>query len=222
MVWFSKESNMSIVKEVLLIENQYFPCITYINTLFEYSNIKIEQYENYQKMSFRNRCEVAGSNGLVNLSVPIELGRNKRQLMKDVKISYFTNWQTQHLRTIESCYNRSPFFEFYKDQVWALINREEVFLLDKNLAILAWLQKSLSFTANISLTEDYQKTIPENKADLRNRFLPKNSRLEKGEIKYTQVFEDRIGFVPNLSILDLLFCEGPNAQKMLKNNILTI
>ncbi len=213
---------MSIVKEVLLIENQYFPCITYINTLFKYSNIIIEQYESYQKMSFRNRCELVGSNGLFNLSVPLEHGRNQRQLMKEVKISYQTNWQTQHLRTLESCYSRSPFFEFYRDGVWELINKREDFLLDKNLAILNWLQKTLKIQGDISLSTDFHHEIPLDMVDFRGRFLPKNSRSHKPSLKYTQVFEDRIGFVPNLSILDLLFCEGPNASKMLKNNILTI
>jgi hypothetical protein len=184
------------------------------------SNVEIEQYENYQKMSFRNRCEVAGCNGVVNLSVPLEHGRNQRQLMKDVRISYQTGWQTQHLRTLESCYSRSPYFEFYRDQVEVLIRKKEVFLLDKNLAILEWLQQKLKFPSKITLTHTFQKESPKNVLDLRNHFLPKNARTEEIGFEYTQVFEDKIGFQNNLSVLDLLFCTGPDAQRLVSGNII--
>lgn len=205
----------------LIIENQYFGSINYINTLFRYSNIKIEQYETYQKMSFRNRCVVVGSNGPVNLSVPLEKGRNQKQLMKDVKISHSGNWQVQHLRTIESCYSRSPYFEFYRDGVWALLQNQDIFLLDRNLAILEWLQKTLKFTGEISLTDIYLKLYPPEVTDRRNVFLPKNFQDSPMSFRYTQVFEDRLGFVPNLCILDLLFCCGPEAKFLLEANKLT-
>ena len=205
----------------LIIENQYFPCVNYINTLFQFSNIKIEQYEAYQKMSFRNRSVVAGSNGVVDLSVPLENGRNQRQLMKDVRISHLGNWQVQHFRTIESCYSRSPYFEYYRDGVWDLLQKKQPFLLDLNLAILDWLQKVLKFTGQVSLTEGYEKNYPEKVADLRNRFLPKNRLEQEMGFRYTQVFENRIGFQPNLSILDLLFCCGPIAKKLLEDNKLS-
>jgi len=205
----------------LIIENQYFGSINYINTLFQFSNIIIEQYESYQKMSFRNRCVVVGSNGLVNLSVPLENGRHQKQLMKDVRISYSGNWQAQHLRTIESCYSRSPFFEFYKDGVWALLQKQEVFLLDRNLAILEWLQKALKFPGKISLTDAYLKQYPPEVTDKRNAILPKNFDDKPMPFHYTQVFEDRVGFVPNLCILDLLFCCGPGTKSLLQSNKLT-
>ncbi len=206
----------------LIIENQYFGSINYICTLFQFSNIKIEQYESYQKMSFRNRCMVVGSNGVVNLSVPLEKGRNQKQLMKDVRISYSGNWQAQHLRTIESCYSRSPFFEFYRDGVWTLLQKQELFLLDLNLAILEWLKKVMKFPGTISLTETYLKEYPSGIADRRNTILPKNFQAWPMPFRYTQVFEDRVGFLPNLSILDLLFCCGPEARTLLEGNILTI
>ncbi len=206
----------------LVIENQYFPCVNYIITLFQFSNIKIEQYETYQKMSFRNRSVVAGSNGVVDLSVPLENGRNQRGLMKDVRISHLSNWSVQHFRTIESCYSRSPYFEFYRDGVEGLLGKKHAFLLDMNLAILDWLKKVLKIPAGISLTEGYEKTYPGDVADLRNRFLPKNRLSEDAGIRYTQVFEDRIGFQPNLSILDLLFCCGPETIHLLTDNKLTI
>ena len=201
--------------EVLIIDNQYFGTINYINTLFQFSNIKIEQYESYQKMSFRNRCMVAGSNGVVTLSVPLEKGRGQKELIKDVRISHSANWPVQHWRTIESCYSRSPFFEFYRDAVWGLLEKKETFLLDMNMRILEWLQMILKFPAQLSLTQEYRKEYPPEIADLRNSILPKNYLAAATDIRYTQVFEDRLGFVPNLCILDLLFCCGPNSASLL-------
>jgi hypothetical protein len=201
----------------LIIDSQYFACVNSINISFQFSNIKIEQYENWQKMSFRNRMVVAGSNGPVHLSVPLEKGRDQRQLVKDVKISQHEDWQKQHWRTIESCYSRSPFFEFYRDGVWELMQKKQVFLLDMNMAILAWLQKMLKNQGRVSLTENYVKEYAPPVKDLRNHFLPKNYQEMPFSIRYTQVFEDRIGFCPNLSILDLLFCCGPNAKDLLKD-----
>lgn len=204
----------------LIIDSQYFGTINYINTLFQFSNIKIEQYESYQKMSFRNRCVVAGSNGLINLSVPLEKGRNGQQLVKDTRISYSGRWQAEHLRTIESCYSRAPFFEFYRDAVWELMGHKHEFLLDLNLSILDWLKKILKLPGEISLTETYCREYPDEVIDLRNHFLPKSFQHETTGAKYMQVFEDRIGFQPNMCILDLLFCIGTTATDILvKKNI---
>ena len=212
---------MELINKSLLIDIQYFGTINCINALFQSSNIIIEQYESFQKMSFRNRCVVAGSNGVINLSIPLEKGRGQKELIKDVRISHSANWRQQHLRTIESCYNRSPFFEFYRDGVWGLLEKPEVFLLDQNLKILEWLKKVFKYKGTISVTEEYLKNYPEEIIDQRNVFLPKNQFTEPFAIRYTQVFEDRIGFVPNLSILDLLFCTGPEAISLLADNKLT-
>ena len=203
---------------ILVIDCQYFGSINYIKILFKYSNILIEQYESYQKMSFRNRCMIAGSNGVINLSVPLENGRSQKGLMKEVKISYSTNWRVQHWRSIESAYNRSPFFEYYREGVWALLEKEETYLLDINLKILDWLKKVLKFNPTFCLTDDYRKNYPIEVLDMRNQFLPKNYQNQPPGFSYTQVFEDRIGFIANLSILDLLFCYGPAAKSLLIDN----
>lgn len=200
----------------LIIDSQYFGNVNYYKILVEFSNIEIEQYETYQKMSFRNRCMVAGSNGVVGLSVPLEKGRGQRELMKDVRISYSDKWQLQHWRTIESCYSRAPFFEFYRDGVWQLLQKKETYLLDLNMATLHWLKKVLKMPGAISLTRQYLKTYPGEVMDLRNTILPKNYQQAETCPRYTQVFEDRIGFQPNLSILDLLFCCGPETSYLLQ------
>lgn len=206
----------------LLIDIQYFGSINYNKMLFEFSNIIFEQYETYQKMSFRNRCRVAGSNGVVNLSVPLVKGRGQRELMKDVKISYTEQWQLQHWRTIESCYRRAPFFEYYADGIKELLQLRETFLLDLNLRILEWLQGVIKRRLSVSLSTDYLKNMPEGIVDRRGFFLPKNQEKESTGLKYTQVFEDRIGFCDNLSIIDLLCCCGPETLSYLQNNVLPI
>lgn len=203
----------------LVIEYQYFGSINYIKTLFHFLNISFEVCESFQKMSFRNRMVLAGSNGLVHLSVPLEKGRDQKQLLKDVRISYSLPWQLQHWRTIESCYNRSPFFEYYRDWLDSFYQRRPVFLLDMNRDLTAWLVKQLKLTAQLSETTEFLPVYPGEISDYRSKWLPKNFQQSTSSINYQQVFADRIGFQSNLSILDLLFCEGPNSPNLLSGNV---
>lgn len=166
-------------------------------------------------MSFRNRCIIAGSNGLVHISVPLEKGRDRQRLVKDTRINYAGRWQAEHLRTLESCYARSPFYEYYRDEVRGLLEKKESFLLDKNMAILSWLAKTLALSSDIRLTESYLRSCTDGVTDLRNTILPKNFQQDPLPFTYTQVFADRTGFQPNLCILDLLFCTGPAARDLL-------
>lgn len=184
--------------------------------LFQFLNIKIERYETYQKMSFRNRTVIAGSNGLINLSVPLEKGRSQKLLIRDIKISYSENWQEQHWRSIKSCYGNSPFFEYYENSLFLQFQQKQVFLLDLNLSLMEWVKKQLKLNAVLEMTEAYQTDPGPEIFDGRNLSKPKT--LEEGSepIRYTQVFEDRIGSQPNLSILDLIFCVGPAANSLLK------
>lgn len=211
-------------KTTIIIDNQYFACINYIKNLFKVSHIVIFSSEPYQKMSFRNRCIVAGSNGLVNLSVPLENGRDQKGSFKDVRISYRDAWQRHQWNTLLSCYNKSAFFEFYRDALEKLFLKKEPFLFDLDISILTWLKEVLHFPAEIEVIEDVAYLEKEMCAvDLRDRWRPKNfqdisSNSEFSVPPYFQVFENRIGFQPNLSILDLLFNEGPNASSLLKNS----
>jgi len=200
---------------MILIDNQCFP----FNNLFKYSfnktHIIIISCESYQKMKFRNRFVVAGSNGEINLSVPVQDGRNKKTVFKDVRICYDENWQINHWRTIVSCYNRSPFFEFYRDSLEPFFVNRRPFLFDYNLDILLWLQSVLHFKGKIEVVESLPPQFAtEELEDVRNKCLP-GSYQNEPSIYYPQVFEDRIGFKPNLSILDLLFNTGPDAGNIL-------
>lgn len=203
----------------LIIENQYLGSINYYKMLFDYSYIEIEQYEYFQKMSFRNRCIIPGSNGLLQLSVPLQNGRNQTTLFKEVKIAYAENWVAHHCRSFEACYNRAPFFEFYKEALFQILEKKSIFLFDLNWELMQWVLNKLKSSPKIHFTTQYQLSHSDDIFDARNTILPKNYQLLSEPIKYTQVFEDRVGFMPNMSILDLLFSVGPSALTYLKSNI---
>jgi hypothetical protein len=200
----------------IVTEYQYFGCINLHSVLFKNTNVFFDKFEHFQKMSFRNRCIVAGSNGLINLTVPVVGGRNTKQLMKDVKINYMENWQQQHWRTIVSCYARSPFFEFYQDELEILLKKQYTYLCDLNAQTFTWINKQLRNNYTVSATDSYIKNYPPDTEDARNRWLP-NNYARNNHIKSQQVFETKNGFHPNLSILDLLFCEGANSKNLLIN-----
>lgn len=209
----------SQIKDTILIDIQYFGNVDWYKMLFQYSNIKIEQYETYQKMSFRNRCSIVGSNGLINLSVPLEKGRGQKLLLKDVKISYSENWQDQHWRSICACYGSSPFFEFYEESLHLLFQKKPAFLIDLNWQNLEWVNKRLKNTAKFEKTEAYLFDLPNNYEDARNLFKPNKIDQVKETITYQQVFEDRIGFKPHLCILDLMFCNGPASKSLITSKV---
>ncbi len=198
-----------------IIDLQYFGCVNYYYTLFNNTNIKINEYENYQKMSFRNRCTIVGANGLINLSIPIEGGRNKKQLYKDVRIAESTPWAQQHWRAIVTCYAKAPFFEYYKSDLENLLKSSPKFLLDFNFEILRWSEKVLRFPHSISSIKSKNDIMAELCFSFYNKWMPNNYENETLVKPYFQVFEDRIGFKNNLSILDLIFCEGPNSNSLL-------
>jgi hypothetical protein len=202
----------------LIIDSQYFTPVILFKNLYKFSNITFEQYEHHQKMSFRSRCQVAGSEGLLNLSIPLAKGRDQRTLIKDVRMADNIPWQSQHWKTLLSCYSRSPWFEYYREDLGNLYTKPVAFLLDWNQACFEWSLRALKMSISVSLTESYRKHYEEEDwIDWRGKILPKYRDLSMGQgpVKYRQVFEERIGFLPNLSILDLLFCEGKRAAALL-------
>jgi hypothetical protein len=197
---------------------QYFPSIIWYKNSNNLSNIIFEQYEFYQKMSFRNRCQVAGSQGRIDLSIPLEKGRDQKTLMKNVRIAGAHRWQDQHWRTLLACYSRSPWFEFYRDELGELYRKPFQFLLDWNLACFEWTGRVLALSATVGFTEAYRPVYEERDwLDGRGQLLPRNIRDTDRwpPVVYRQVFGEITGFIPNLSILDLLFCEGQRAKAFL-------
>ena len=202
---------------ILVIENQYLAPVSLYLTLEGGSNIGFEQFEVYQKRSFRNRCIIAGANGPVSLSIPLHEGREQKRFIRDIRIANQYGWQDQHWKTIVSSYNRSPWFEYYKSSLEKFYVKRFEFLFDWNLALFEWTIQKLEMDKVAELTDHFEKEYDDLKwLDLRNKLLPKNYQNFKVP-NYSQVFMDRSGFLPNLSILDLLFCEGKNSQRILKS-----
>lgn len=200
--------------KVLLIESQYFPPIEVYKALVKCDTLQLEQFEHYQKVSYRNRCYIAGPNGRITLSVPLSKGKNQRTVMKDVRISNEEKWQGQHWKTLVSAYRRSPWFEYYEPELETLYTRPFNYLLDWNMACLEWANKQLGLKVPVIFTKEYQKEVVDpSVTDARDSILPEPAVF--GEPEYTQVFQERIGFIRNLSILDLLFCEGKQSLEVL-------
>lgn len=195
-----------------LIELQYFPPITYFSVLLKHENIWIEQFENYQKGSYRNRCHIATANGLLRLSIPLEKGKNNQTTIKEVKIHNDNNWQTQHWRAIKSAYGNAPYFEYYADELFPFFEKKYNFLFDLNLDLLNGIMELFMMPNTLQFTNEYQINLNENITDFRNVISPKkpdNPLFQK--VTYQQLFIEKHGFIPELSILDILFCKGPEA-----------
>ena len=212
-------------KNAILLELQYLPPIQYFAKLVQYEEVWIEQQENYSKRSYRNRCHIVGANGLLRLSIPLVKGKNEQMNIRKVRIAYQEPWQKQHWTTICSAYGRAPFFEFYAEELAAFYQREWTFLFDFNWALLQKLIELTGINSDLNRTKAYQKMYPAGFFDFRDGVFPKKHRQKEDNHfvapKYRQLFEERHGFLPNLSILDLLFCTGPQAILYLEEAIVS-
>lgn len=183
------------------------------------STIYIEACENYQKQSYRNRCHFYAADGKQSLSFPIAHSEGThKHLISEVLIDYSKPWALQHKRTIISAYRTSAYFEYYQDELFAILDSKPERLLDLNTRLLEFFLDKIGIKAEIRMTENYsQNTDCE---DLREVIHPKrpDNILEKLELNkpYFQVFAEKHGFIPNLSIMDLLFNEGPDSIIYLK------
>ena len=199
----------------LLIDLHYLPSLEYFCILKQFNNIEFERHENYVKQSFRNRCYIKTSQGLDMMIVPLTAKHGKIHI-KDVRIDYSQKWQNNHWRTIETAYRNAPYFEFYAEEMKEILYHHFDFLFDLNLELLSFCLKSLHLTPSLSGSLFYEKTTPSSVFDLRSQIIPKKSAINRNFYKpvpYYQVFGN--GFAENLSLIDLLFCEGPRATFLL-------
>lgn len=201
----------------MIINPTYFaPIIQYI-ALVNAKEVSFEICDNYQKQTYRNRCYIYGANGKLLLTVPIVHSKSKkRQKTKDVKIDHSFAWQKLHIKSIQTAYRSSPYFEFYEDEIIPVILKNHKFLIDLNLEsnqiIFDVLQSEISYNKTINYQEQYIDI-----KDYRNLVNAK-VKLNYEFQKYQQVFTEKYNFIPNLSILDLLFSEGPNTLNYLENH----
>ncbi len=202
----------------ILLSTAYFAPVRYFSKLAAYPEIYIEQHENFIKQTYRNRTVILGANGPISLIVPVEKGRAQKIKIKDLRIAYDEEWQRNHWRTIFSAYNSSPFFEYYADEIEVFFRKKHEFLFDFNRLITETILEILEIPVNLTLTEDFEQT-PGNCLNFREQISPKAHRIVNDPLfeahPYTQVFSEKFGFVPDLSILDLLFNEGPSAGDIL-------
>ncbi len=201
----------------VILSTAYLAPVQYFTKLFKYDEVFIEKHENFIKQSYRNRCKIYGANGELSLSIPVKKISLKTKI-KDLLIDYDTNWQKLHWKSIESAYRSSPFFEFYEDDLKPFYEKKYKFLLDFNIEIQNMVLEHLDIDVNLKFTDKYCHILTEEIDDLREKIHPKKKENDPDfiTVEYTQVFQGKYGFIPNLSIIDLLFNEGPNAIEALK------
>lgn len=197
-----------------IFPTSYLPDIQYVALFCQNEAPRIELYETYQKQSCRTRCNVMTANGLQTLSVPILKTNGNHTLTKDIAISYKEPWQQIHQRCLEAAYRKTPYFDYYFPYLEQAFSMKFNRLIELNEFCLRFILKVLKINKEIVYTEDFEP-ISDNE-DYRVK-LSKWSSESTGFPKYYQVFEDRQPFVSNLSIIDLIFNEGPEAVTYLKN-----
>ena len=190
----------------------YFSPISQYHAILNSNSITFEVEDNYQKQTYRNRCYIYGANGKQLLNIPVTIPKSsKKTKSKDILIEN-SNWQKQHYKSLEAAYNHSPFFEFYKDDLRKIFSKKYTYLLDVNLDTFNFIMDALELFKEYTLSKKYEETKLN---DFRN-LADSKKKVEISSIPYIQMFDQKFGFLKNLSILDLLFMEGPNSINFLE------
>lgn len=204
-----------------LLELHYFPSVQFFSKFLCYPHILIEGEDHYVKRSYRNRCHLASPEGIHRLSVPLKKGKNRQMPYRKVAISYDQPWHIQHWRSIQSLYGKAPFFPDYAGEIKDVLLSEYPKLFDLNRQLLITLLKLLDISMDFDFTRQYETEPEKDLDDYRPVILPRAAPPNFGDpsffpLPYPQLFIEHSGFLPNLSILDLLFCTGPEAKLILK------
>ena len=199
----------------IIIHPTYFPNIFSFKKIINSTNILFEVNDHYVKQTLRNRTSIHAANGKLNLSVPVKFSSTKKEKYKDIKICYDSSWQKIHLKSIESAYKNSPFYDFFEDYFINFYNKKEKFLVDLNFSSIRLIFEILEKELNCNFTNEYLEKYVD-VTDYRSLLTNKNFN-EKVDFKnYTQVFQEKNGFIENLSSIDLIFNKGLDFEDFIK------
>lgn len=205
---------------MVALSTAFCPPIEYFAILAGYSSVYLDSSELYNKQSWRNRCRILSGNGPLDINVPVVHGDSR--LITEVRVEYTTPWEVKAERAVASAYDSSPFFEFYRDGLFAILDSHPDTLWDLNWQIIVWLCERIGIAAPEAAADSPERVRPlgEELMDLREAIHPKRPNTVLRDLglgkPYWQVFGDRFGFTPGLSVLDLLFNEGPDSILWLK------
>jgi hypothetical protein len=204
-----------------LIFPTYFPSISHYVALVKNEKVVLEIGDHFQKQTNRNRMYIHSPNGKQLLNIPVKhaLAGNQHQKTKDVRIENDFGWQKQHFKSMEAAYRTSPYFEYFEDDFRPIFEKKHTFLLDLNLEVFATINDALGLKITIETSDVFEKN-PDNCLDARN--LANGKKDNNIFETYTQVFDNKNGFISNLSIFDLLCNEGRHAVEYLKSQTLII
>jgi len=202
----------------LLIHPTYFPSISHFVAMLQAEQLVFETDDNFQKQTNRNRMYIYSANGTQLLNIPVKHSKEIHQKYKDVKIEQAFDWQKQHFKSLEAAYRTSPYFEYFEDDIVPIFEKKQTFLLDMNFQIHEILCDCLGIELSYTKTTEYFKNPTQ--TDLRS--LANGKKDLNVFTPYTQVFDDKHGYINNLSILDLLFNEGRHAVQYLKEQKLIL
>ena len=193
----------------VLLSTTYFGPVQWYQKLYRSDELQIEQWESFQKQTYRNRCLIAAPNGIQALTVPVE---HNSQLIKDIRVSDHGNWRHLHWNALVTAYSESPFFEYYQDDIRPFYEQRWDYLLEFNEAIRAKMCELIDIQPNVSYSLEF-RTLNSQLRDFRETIRPKHPAPDPDFTPrpYYQVWQQKHGFLPNLSILDLLFNMGPES-----------
>ena len=203
-----------------LLQTTYFGPIQWYQKLYRYDHCLIEQYDSYQKQTYRNRCLIATANGVQALTVPVENEKgergNEKYLLRDIRISDHNQWRRVHWNALQSAYSESPFFDYYADDLHLFFEQKYNFLIDFNEAIRQKVCELLDIHPNVEYTQSFLSPLTSHLSPLTDFREVINAKHPQADAdfhpqRYWQVFEGKHGFQANLSILDLLFNMGPES-----------
>lgn len=211
------------MSSIALLSTAYLPPVHYFTKLFAYPQVMIEQMDHYVKQTYRNRCVIAAPDGPLALTIPTVKPDTEKCPLRDIRISDHGNWRHLHWNALCSAYNHTPYFEYYRDDFAPFYEQKPfTFLVDYNEALIALVCSLIDLTPQLSRTTTYLPPSPTGIDDFRELIHPKRPATEVDStfhpVPYYQVFQERLGFLPNLSIVDLLFNMGPESLLVLQQS----